>query len=184
MTTSLSRQRRNLSSEGQPGSVVWFISFGDLLTLLLCFFLVLTPWDRLKSVPNTQSLRPVTSNNSTLTQRGTTFASDPSLRGSVINLELPIFVEDEGGDGFHTLKLGNLEQELRREMSEARSAEVLVCGPLEGRARLVHEVEEMFRRSDSNKMSRRFTISRSCENDRVLVPVTERVVGRIRILGM
>ena len=179
-----SSEASRYAASTSPGSVVWFISFGDLLTLLLCFFLVLTPWDRLKSVPNTQSLRPVTSNNSTLTQRGTTFASDPSLRGSVINLELPIFVEDEGGDGFHTLKLGNLERELRREMPEARSAEVLVCGPLEGRARLVHEVEEMFRLSDSNKMSRRFTISRSCENDRVLVPVTERVVGRIRILGM
>lgn len=39
----------------QPGSVVWFISFGDLLTLLVCFFFVLTPWDRLKPGANNKS---------------------------------------------------------------------------------------------------------------------------------
>jgi len=30
-------------SASQVGSISWFISFGDLLTLLVCFFLLLTP---------------------------------------------------------------------------------------------------------------------------------------------
>ena len=184
MNQSSSRHRALSHSDGTPGSVVWYISFGDLLTLLLCFFLVLTPWDRLKSVPNAQSLQRLSADNATSSQRGTTFASDPPLRGSVVRLELPLFSEDVAGEGVEPPKLDNLELELRRVMPEGRSAEVFVCAPLDERARLVHEVEELFRRSEADELPRRFTVSRSCENDRILVPVTERVVGRIRILGM
>jgi hypothetical protein len=36
------------SHQGSPSAanLVWLISFGDLLTLLVCFFLVLTPWSK------------------------------------------------------------------------------------------------------------------------------------------
>lgn len=184
MTNSLSRHRRYHVSEGQPGSVVWFISFGDLLTLLLCFFLVLTPWDLLNKTSNSQSLQGVSSNNTPVSQRGTTFALDLPLRGSVVKLELPLFAEDVESDGVERSELRNVEQALRLGILEGRNAEVLVCGPREDRARLVHEVEEMFKRSNGQEMPRRFTINRGCDNDHILVPVTQRVVGRIRILGM
>lgn len=184
MTTSLSNHRRYASSEGQPGSVVWFISFGDLLTLLLCFFLVLTPWDRLKSAPKAQSLPDVTSQPAMISQSGTTFASDPLLRGSVVKLEFPILVEEVGEDGVETFMLGNLEQDLRGAIPHGRSAEILVCSSPDGRSRLVHEVEEMFQRSDGGLMPRRFVVSRACDMDQILAPVTKRVVGRVRITGM
>lgn len=184
MTSSLSRHRHYPSSEGQPGSVVWFISFGDLLTLLLCFFLVLTPWHLLNNTSNNQSLQRVSSQNSAFMPGGTTFASDLLLRGSVVKLELPIFAGALDGNGVEDSKLEDIERELSGALPEGRSVEVLVCAPREDRARLVHEVAEMFKRSARDEMPRRFTISRNCENDRVLVPVTERIVGRIRILGM
>jgi hypothetical protein len=66
----------NESNVDEQTSVVWFISFGDLLTLLVCFFFVLTPRlvfsraeDMKKGVLNTDI--PVASPN------GTAFAYPP-----------------------------------------------------------------------------------------------------------
>jgi flagellar motor protein MotB len=184
MTTSPSKQHRYPSSAGQPGSVVWFISFGDLLTLLLCFFLVLTQWDRLKNNSKSQSFQRSSTSLSGATSGGTTLASDLTLKGSVVTLEIPIFARDMDGEDVEISKPDNLEQELRRVVRDGSRAEILLCSPVEDRAHVVHEVEEMFKRGNGTDVPRRFTVSRSCDNDRLLVPVTERVVGRIRILGM
>jgi flagellar motor protein MotB len=185
MTISPSKQHRYPSSAGQPGSVVWFISFGDLLTLLLCFFLVLTQWDRLKNDSKSQSFQRSSPSLTGAISGGTTLASDLNLKGSVVKLELPIFAKDVDGDDVEVLKLDNIEQELRRVVRDGSRAEILLCSPVEDRAHVVLEVEEMFKRGNGTDVPRKFTVSRSCDNDaRLLVPVTERVVGRIRILGM
>jgi hypothetical protein len=115
---------------------------------------------------------------------GTTFASDLVQRGSVVKLEFPIFAGDVEGDDVETSRLSTLGKDLLRIMSDGDRAEVLVCSSREDRAHVVLKVEEMFKRSSGNDAPRRFSVSRSCDSDRVLVPVTERVVGRIRILGM
>jgi len=69
----------NTSSRSHQGSssaanLVWLISFGDLLTLLVCFFLVLTPWShmRFSSAGSKQSLTPLPSSDQPL---GTSLAS-------------------------------------------------------------------------------------------------------------
>ena len=182
MTTSLSKYRHHGASEGQPGSVVWFISFGDLLTLLLCFFLVLTPWDRLKKSSNTQSLPIVTAQSATVDSPGTTFASDLPLRGSVIALELPLF-EGEEGLGGEGIASAALSSELTRAMPSGGRIEVLVCSGADDRAAVVRFVGEAVERSFGSGVSARFVVRRSCEVSQVLAPVTKQVVGRIRIVG-
>jgi hypothetical protein len=182
MTTSLSKSRHHLASEGQPGSVVWFISFGDLLTLLLCFFLVLTPWDRLKKPSNAQSLPTVNGQSEGSVLSGTTFASDLPLRGSVIKLELPLF-EDAGGLSGDGLSSAALSEELKRAMPNDARVDVLVCSGSDDRATVVRFVGEAFERSFGSAKAVRFVVKRSCDESRVLAPVTKKVVGRIRIVG-
>ena len=182
MTTSLSKYRHHGTSEGQPGSVVWFISFGDLLTLLLCFFLVLTPWDRLKKSSNAQSLPTVTGQSEVSASHGTTFASDLSLRRSVITLELPLF-EGEGALGRDGSSSVALSKELTRAMPSGGRIDVLVCSGPDDRAAVVRFVGEAVERSFARRVSARFVVRRACEESQVLAPVTNKVVGRIRILG-
>ena len=182
MTTSLSKYRRHGTSEGQPGSVVWFISFGDLLTLLLCFFLVLTPWDRLKRSSNTQSLLTVTGQSDVSANHGTTFASDSPLRGSVITLELPLF-EGEWALSRVGLSSAALSKELSRAMPSGGRIDVLVCSGPDDRAAVVRFVGEAVERSFGRRVSARFVVRRACEEFQVLAPVTNKVVGRIRIAG-
>lgn len=181
MTTSLSNSHRYRAADGQPGSVVWFISFGDLLTLLLCFFLVLTPWDRLKEGKNTESLRAASARMDGEHRHGTTFASDLPLRGSPVVREFPIFSQElsEGDEWMFEL----IAKELKaRELSIGR-IEVLVCSPADDRARIVRGVGEALRRGERSDVPVRFHVTRECEAGDVLAPVTEAYVGRVRVLG-
>jgi hypothetical protein len=182
MTTSHSSSRYYRSAEGQPGSVVWFISFGDLLTLLLCFFLVLTPWDRLKEAGKSKSVQASTSTLSVHQQHGTTFASDLPLRGSVVKHELPIFARELEMDD--AVMFGILEKELVGISPSHDRIEVLVCSPTEERARVVYGLGEVFKRVVAKDVSVRFLVTPRCDAHAVLVPVTEQYLGRIRILGM
>lgn len=181
MTISHSKPRHYPSSDGQPGSVVWFISFGDLLTLLLCFFLVLTPWDRLKQVTKGQSLQAGNSNSAVHPQSGTTFALDLPLRGSVVKHELPIFSRELEMDD--SLMFMPLETELLGVSSSKHRIEVLVCSHPEERARVVYGVGEMLKRVSGKDVAVRFLVSLKCDESQVLAPVTERYVGRVRVLG-
>ena len=182
MTTSLSKQRHHSSGEGQPGSVVWFISFGDLLTLLLCFFLVLTPWQHLKRSPDVESSRGINGDSASNNQFGTTLASDPALRGSVIKLELPLFegVWPAGGDQPPS---GELVSDLRMVMSAGARAEVLVCAPVEQRVGIIRYVGEAFDSGIGSISNVRFVVAGWCDESKVLAPITGSVVGRIRIVG-
>lgn len=181
MTTSHSSSRHHHSVEGQPGSVVWFISFGDLLTLLLCFFLVLTPWDRLKEKTKEQSLQRGSSKPAVAVGGGTTFASDLPLRGSVVKRELPIFTREL------EVEDSSMFAPLERDLSEVSPmndrVEVLVCGPSEERARVVHGVGQTLKRVGLKDVPVRFLVTTRCDENEVLAPVTERYVGRVRILG-
>lgn len=182
MKTSRSNARRYSTGDGQPGSVVWFISFGDLLTLLLCFFLVLTPWERLKQASNTQSLQKLNAQHDAATIPGTTFASDLPLRGSVIKLELPLFEEvvSQSAEGSPLIAL---EREISQAMSQQGRVEVAVCSAPAERASVVRFVGEAIDRSLGGSSAVRFVVSRTCHDLVVLAPVTKKVVGRVRIVG-
>lgn len=183
MTSYTSKQHRYTSGDGQPGSATWFISFGDLLTLLLCFFLVLTPWDRLKSPQQAQLSQRVSSQNAPTNAHGTTFASDHLLRGSVTILEVPLLSSDWGivaeeAPGF---PLDALEAELRSIDVTQGTASLLVCDGKADRAAILREVGEVIRRVSGGVAKVVLEVSGDCENPPLLKPVTDKVVGRIRI---
>lgn len=181
MTTSHCSSRHQHSSDGQPGSVVWFISFGDLLTLLLCFFLVLTPWDRLKDPAKGQSLQEGMPKSGEGFKGGTTFAPDLPLRGSVVKRELPIFTTElEMEDG---AIVALLEKELSEVSLTEDRIEVLICAPVEERARVAHGIDQALRRVGCTDASVRFLVTTRCDDSQVLDPVTDRYVGRVRVLG-
>ncbi len=182
MTTPFSNYRQGGSGEGQPGSVVWFISFGDLLTLLLCFFLVLTPWEKLKNASNAQSLGSVTAQSAANTGAGTALASDLPLRGSVLKLELPLF-EGAWEEGGEVMSNRALVDELKRVMPQDGRAEVILCSAPEDRAALVRFVGRAFERGFGSSSAVRFVVSRTCSESLVLAPVTKKIIGRIRIVG-
>lgn len=182
MTTSHSSSRYYRSSEGQPGSVVWFISFGDLLTLLLCFFLVLTPWDRLKEAGKSQSVQPTNLKTEAHQNHGTTFASVHPLRGSVVRRELPIFARELETDDAGMFRA--LQEDLEGASLGDDRIEVIVCSPAEERARVVYGLREMFKRVVRGDVSVRFLVTPRCDASAVLAPVTERYLGRIRVLRM
>lgn len=183
MTSYTSNHHRYSSGEGQPGSATWFISFGDLLTLLLCFFLVLTPWDRLKALKQSQSPQRVSIENVVPTSDGTTFASDLPLRGSVTILEAPLLSKDweivaDEAPGF---PLDAVEAELRSIDIRHGTASVLVCDSKVDRAAILREVGEVIRRVSGEAVQVVLEVSGDCENPPLLKPVTEKVIGRIRM---
>ena len=181
MTTSLSSRDSYRPSDGQPGSVVWFLSFGDLLTLLLCFFLVLTPWDRLNQVKNAQSLQGSSAQNPIISQSGTTFASDHPLRGSVLSREIPILAREVSADD--ALMFGDLRRDLEARPMPVGRVEVLVCSPSDERARIVRGIGAALKQSVEREVSVRFVVNVGCDDRDVLVPVTEPYIGRIRVFG-
>lgn len=71
MNNSSSRSHQVNAS---AASLVWLISFGDLLTLLVCFFLVLTPWSKVNFGSNA-SKQPVISNLASDRLPGTSLAN-------------------------------------------------------------------------------------------------------------
>jgi len=169
-------------ASSNPEAVVWFISFGDLLTLLLCFFLVLTPWDQLKKRTNAQSLPSVNGQSEMVARAGTALASDLPLRGSVMSLELPLF-EEEGGLSGNGLSPAALSEELKRAMPSDGRIEVLVCSDADHRATVVRYVGEALERSFGSAVPVRFIVRRACDLSQVRAPITKQVVGRIRIVG-
>lgn len=81
----------NNGASQSPGSVVWFISFGDLLTLLLCFFLVLTPWDQLSRSPADKGSQGVTSQTRLERPAGTSLAHQPPRGEPELLAEVPVY---------------------------------------------------------------------------------------------
>lgn len=183
MTSFTSKQHRYSSGDGQPGSATWFISFGDLLTLLLCFFLVLTPWDRLKARNQSQSSQAVSAQNAPLRADGTTFALDLPLRGSVTILEAPLLSNDWGivADEAPGFPLDAVEAAVRGVDVTKGIASVLVCDHNVDRVAIFREVGEVIRRVSGDGVAVVLEVSEDCENPPLLKPVTEKVVGRIRI---
>ncbi len=183
MTSYTSKQHRYTSGDGQPGSATWFISFGDLLTLLLCFFLVLTPWDRLKSPQQSQSSQRFSVQSTSISAHGTTFASDLPLRGSVTILEVPLLSNDWGivADEAPGFPVDALEAELRGINVSRGTASLLVCDGKADRAAILREVGDVVRRVSGEGVQVVVEVSGDCENPPLLKPVTDKVVGRIRI---
>ena len=183
MTSLPSRGAQGLLDQGHPGSIVWYLSFGDLLTLLLCFFLVLTPWDKLKEGQNKESEQIVATGSGSPVHDGTALASDPPLRGSVILRELPLFEGDEGiGARSSESILDRATQiELAGLVVSGAKVSILVCEARADRAAILRGFSEVFHRVVSEVADFEIQVSASCEGAEILSPMTRDVVGRIRV---
>lgn len=115
-----------------PGSVVWFISFGDLLTLLLCFFLVLTPWDQLSGFVGGEKIQVVEAKSQPIQESGTSLAQLSARKEPELLAEIPLRAElASSQDGVAEARfLAALEDALHEHRGAAGiSLQVAVCAP-------------------------------------------------------
>jgi hypothetical protein len=191
------------SPAGHAASIVWSISFGDLLTLLVCFFLVLTPWDKLKVQHYTEEAqvvrvlplsadllgtnlaqavyKPLVEKSGLLTRGG------PGLRNRsvVLRAEVPLFQFQIGEPSVSGIE--NLSGSIRREVPEAlkRGSVVVlrICDtsiPLDETIPLVGRMLQ-----EVGVQEKQLVISyptNGCRDVATMRPVTERVVGSITIM--
>jgi len=75
-----------------PQSDVWFISLGDLLTLLVCFFLVLTP-QNLSPQSKSHSKQAVSTPSDRLKVVGTMLAPGPIGQSVGSSLNVPVWID-------------------------------------------------------------------------------------------
>jgi hypothetical protein len=163
---------------GDNASVVWFISFGDLLTLLLCFFLCLTPWDRLGKESKSESHQAVAENPQTVSSFGTSFASK-ARRVSKIVAELPVFEMADGQVDLATVRHGVM---VAPRGDKHLAVTLKVCEPTVSRQSLLEVLGQEVKALMGVDARIEFEVLGSCEGSSLLAPVTEKVVAAIRIV--
>jgi hypothetical protein len=182
----------------QSGSVVWFISFGDLLTLLVCFFLVLTPWDKLQRATNNKAIQEVKMAPRGLEGLGTTLAHnatsatspdgviaghDPRFR---LLAEIPIYlfqVAQPSLSGLNSLA-ESISLELKRTGSAATSIVIRLCDD----TIKVEEVAMTVGRLVEAERLKNVAVAvgyptAGCDESDVMRPVTDTVVGVVTVIG-
>jgi hypothetical protein len=179
--TSSAQQRTS-----QPGSVVWFISFGDLLTLLLCFFLVLTPWDKLRAAANTKVKQEVGPISQEAGKLGIALASPVSREQASILAEVPIQAEHVSGESLSALValMDALQQEVAPLRDRAHTLTVTVCDPSVDRLRVVAEVGKLAREFDKEASDIGIEVASDCNRIDILRPTTAKLVGVISMRGV
>jgi hypothetical protein len=173
------RKTNGVASQGaENASVVWFISFGDLLTLLLCFFLCLTPWDRLGKELKSESHQTVTENSQTVSTFGTSFASK-ARRVSKIVAEVPVFEMVDGQVDLSALRHG---VKVAQRDDKHLAVTLKVCEPTAPRQKLLEVLGQEVGEFVSRGAHVEFEVVGSCEGTSLLAPVTQKVVAAIRIV--
>jgi hypothetical protein len=164
---------------------VWFISFGDLLTLLLCFFLVLTPWDKLRAKANLAEHQGVVAVSSLKSGFGTEFAPAVFQSRSSVLAEMPIYEEQLG-----SIDLGNLvslahayEREIGPVVNDAQSITLTVCAPDVDRRKVLAEVGSLVRSVVGESANLGIEVASTCQHLDILRPTTAEVVGVVSVRG-
>jgi flagellar motor protein MotB len=172
-------------SSVQTASVVWWISFGDLLTLLLCFFLVLTPWDKLRASNQSKAKQELSKEPSPSGGFGTAFAKQQ--RGSQVEVlaEIPLYRDQFSGEyQIEELSLfGSLATETEHIRSKVGSVALKLCDRGVDRLRIAAQVGALLASTREHASKVRIEFASSCESLEVLRPVTDSVVGVISIRG-
>jgi hypothetical protein len=165
---------------------VWFISFGDLLTLLLCFFLVLTPWEKLRPTGNIKANQEVVPPALAIAPVGTVFASSDPQGQSPIMAEVPIFAEHVSGESLSGLvALANaLQQEVAPFVGEPHSLTITVCDSGVDRMRALAEIGRLTREFDREGVHVGLEVASDCDRIEILRPTTAKVVGVISMRGV
>jgi hypothetical protein len=193
-------------ASGSSASLVWAISFGDLLTLLVCFFLVLTPWEKLHlqekseqdqrivAPPHTMELlginlapfqqdplsleQPVT----VLLERGRIGGKDRRIR---LIGETPIFPSQVSFDSMQGIE--ELRKALMREVKPladlATTVAIRVCDPNVDVVRIAGLTERMVDELGIGAERRVLSVSASgCDKADIMRPVSDVVVGAVTVL--
>lgn len=171
---------RTSPQNGSAASLVWLISFGDLLTLLVCFFLVLTPWHAMRRRGETRNpVIPATS-----TSRG---ASGTSLANPTVGpkpgliIEVPI----ERGQFADPKKSAVFAKAMEEALAnpETHTSSVLVRGCGSGtRDETIRMVSSLIRAHTRPMQRVSIELVSECESFEVVHPTSAAVVGSIRIV--
>lgn len=205
--TSFTTQTRS----GEAASIVWSISFGDLLTLLVCFFLVLTPWDKLKIPPKPQktqdvgalpmsmdlvgiNLAPLPVDDESIEKavasesHGTLITRDefsPRDRKVALAAEIPLFEKDVkllSISGIENLR-ASIGRELSSDAAKSTSVLIRVCDMEVDFDRVVPMVGRIL--LENGVKEEKIVVSlpmTTCDRDVTLRPVSDTVVGSITFL--
>jgi len=173
-TRSLTR----LTHSSGAASTAWLISFGDLLTLLVCFFLVLTQW-RTESLPNSTRKSSVHTPLRGNVGPGTPFAESTVGRSEGVVVEMPVLgpsplIEEDAA-----------RQSLRRNVQSVatlgNAVVFRVCDGEPGYGAL-HQFGSFVRESIDPPVVFRIEVVGDCRSFDVAYPTTGEVVGAVRFL--
>jgi hypothetical protein len=170
------------SSSG--ANVVWLISFGDLLTLLVCFFLVLTPWTKVK-FGSTASNQSVTAATQREHISGTALANR-SLGPRTSLEQVGEFVLSRNAFGRdQEAQLREVIESVRRTVAEghvgARRVIVELCGS-QSRVDVLRRVGSGLAEALRDRLELEVIIDGKCGAIQAQHPRFENPVGVIRIL--
>lgn len=171
---------RSSPQSGSAASLVWLISFGDLLTLLVCFFLVLTPWHAMRGRTEIQNpLIPATSMSGATS--GTSLAN-PSVgpKPGVIT-ELPIERGQFADPNKSAVFAKAMEIELAKPETRMSSVLVRVCGS-GTRDETLRTVSSLIRAHARPTQRVAVELVSECESFEVAHPTSVAVMGSIRIV--
>ncbi len=165
-------------------SLVWLISFGDLLTLLVCFFLVLTPWSNVtvSSSLQEQLLKPILSSER---GHGTSLANRP-LGSCVSSDQLGEFVLmrsafSEGQEARLQDVIESASREAMKAQSSAARVILQICGT-HPRAEALRRVGGGLMERLGERLSLAVEIDGECQLIQARHPRVENPVGVIRII--
>lgn len=167
-----------------PASVVWFISFGDLLTLLLCFFLVLTPWEGLSRMPQELKYQQVKQQKSVATTLGIPLAPVAFTGRSELLAEIPLYAEQaiEMSTISKAMLLATIEQELEpHTTSSTAELTIVLCSPEINREQLLRQLLPLLQGPEFRGFRLGVELTHSCEEGRIFRPVTTKVIGALRV---
>ena len=177
--TSIFRQESH-----QPGTVVWFISFGDLLTLLLCFFLVLTPWKDLAKRSDTAKKQEVSDALGSQGAVGITLAAVPAREEPRTVAEVPLYDELVGSrDGVAEAQVLVALEQAFESLADVKelATEVEVCGAGDVREEVSARVVPLVSGARFSLVPLRVIVAAQCE---AAHDGTRQRVGSIRLKGI
>lgn len=170
-----------------PGSVVWFISFGDLLTLLLCFFLVLTPWGQLTANPDRDKVQAVAPQAPLQEGAGTSLAEQSARKEPELLAEIPLRTDlVSSQDGVVEAKLlVALEDALLPHLRAAGiTLRVAICGTHGASAEALERVLPLLASKQFSHIPLAVEAGAGCEGSEVAGSSQPVAVGRVEISRM
>jgi hypothetical protein len=172
------------NSAAYQGSVVWYISLGDLLTLLVCFFFVLTPWQRPGKAQQHQTNQAVVNQSDAVSGAGIDLASARSSGRESVLAEVPIFRCAAQGKPECLNELARaLEGEAQKLRRPAETIAIRLCDRTVAKGGLPELAVSVLNRTHVKGTPVSIELrGEGCERFELLRPVTADAVGAVRMM--